>query len=555
MGADKSDGEGCIDTVTYEHYPARRGNNIVKYWGFMFGSKKPAVTDVRQLKWSDRLRSPDKRAIIRIGIVRRLRSNLDISSWLRIENTFREVFKTELAMAVMGLIVACLAVFGFSRLPGIEFSDPLALIVAAMVFAGAGAGASAIGNSIINQMRSTYAHRDDKREGSDTLSLNFSQAEKVTNKAQEILSANLGEKKIKALSSVTSDATAPYRIIKKLLPIGPFFFRRPRRDQEPILDASSPRYRKYRFGVDMTDALCAGILGIANARPRLRYSQDTDKPLAIDRFWRSDAQEMHDTGQLDVFLRFHQSTVDGDFPPTDKALDVCTYKTFAAINNFRQTPLYLLRVSDVIDVLRGRHPRFDKALMEQIYNGLPVTPEKAFELLQHGKFAKLPPRLDRYQFDTMSDPVGRPILAFADDDTKTDIIMSFDPGRVWPRQDAAMEYSHAIVALRRAVHMAATECTIPVVLKRRDVLLVDNLRVLIRRREDDPTSIFDIASVYRDTIAATFSPFAGRWLRQIYGFPLRKPSAAVDQGEEDDAVATGFTVDNVPEDGETQVNP
>jgi hypothetical protein len=533
----------------------------------MFGGRKKPVEDIEYMRTAGRLLGPAKSAVVDAGLIHRWRSSFDIALWLRSANVLKETIGLEIFLSVLALIaggivlvvtqqvfgaqiviswgdpgvlsagVAGIALFAASILGpgrilpllflvtlsvlfpilGVTPSQPVFVVFSVIV--GTAVIARNLFDIILNMVRGNYAHKGDKRENSDTLSLNFKQAEKVAIQAQSILEECFGAKRIEAISSIRTDRAAPYRWIRGLLPVGPLFYRRPRKEQRPPLTVQDPRYRDYRFVIDMSDALCAGLLGLAGVRPRLRYAEDTDRPLAQDRYWRNDVQELHDTGVGDVFLRFHQSTVEADFPPTATSIDVCTFKTYAVMNNFRRTPLFLLKVSDVIGVLKCEHPAFSKAQQAKNYADLIITPEEAMEYLQDGKFAKQTARADRFKVDSTSDPLGKPILAFGDNDD--DPIMSFDAARVWPRTDARRGYFHAVMALRGAIHIVSRKLAIEVSPSRRDVLLVDNMRMLICRREDGPTGVFTPISLCRDILAASAPILAGRWIRQIYGFTLR----------------------------------
>ena len=96
--------------------------------------------------------------------------------------------------------------------------------------------------------------------------------------------------------------------------------------------------------------------------------------------------------------------------------------------------------------------------------------------------------------------------------------MSFDPGRVWPSPEASAQTLHAIIALRRSISLAGKYLAYEVTPKRRDVLIIDNQRVMVARREDSPNSIFSIGAIWADNWAAFFPELKGRWMRQIAGY-------------------------------------
>ena len=540
----------------------------------MVQKRSETVKEIQYLRTAKSLPGPASEAIVSIGLRHRLRTTLDAFLWLRSANTLREIFLTEFLFAtssvivgmsafvlsgseaptelgIVGKVLAILALFiglisiavpglvpfllGLIVLVLISFSADLAssseyfgagywnVTAAYALIFGVAAAFRFLTGLLWGRFRDRTGHKDDKRSGSHTLSLSFKHADKVTDRFKTVLTDCFSASDVEKISSITTDVSAPYRLVRGILPVSLFFLRRPRSYQNQRITRSTRNYRKYRLIVDTTDAICAGLLGVVGARPRLRYGEESDDPLAKDRYWRSDGQEINDTGSSDVFLRFHQSTVEADFPPKNAAGDVCNYKAYAVMNNFRGAPLYLLRVRDVVDVLYCRHKDYSEKQQQKIYDGLNIEDgDEAVSMLQISRYAKITARADRYQHETV-EKLGKSVLAFTDEE-KTDAIMSFDPGRVWPMKEAPIEMFDALIALRRAVHVASRKSTIEITPERRDVLLVDNLRMMICRREDAPNSFFQPFSLVRDTFAGTFEPLAGRWLRQIYGFPEKTPS-------------------------------
>ncbi len=537
-----------------------------------------SVGKIQFVRSAARLPGPPREAVVRVSLRHRLRVMLDSFLWLRSANTIREILFTEIAFAfgafsagvatvaaaggwrgavnspvdmAIALVAGAIGLLSvlFPNFTG--FLIGLILVVVSMAVRDVAAGAALLegdywrlahvyavafgvaalvrftSGQMWGRFRQRTGHKDDKREGSETLALSFKHADKVADRVRTILTDCFDTQLLEKITSIKTDRAAPYRLIRGVLPVNPLFFRRPRHYLSPPLSRGTERYRHYRLIVDTTDAICAGLLGLVGARPRLRYGEDSDKPLANDRYWRSDGQELNDTGSSDVFLRFHQSTVEADFPPKNKAGDVCNFKAYAVMNNFRGTPLYLLRVRDVIDVLYCRHLDYSAQQQQSVYDGLNINSgEQVITFLKISRYAKFTARADRYQHET-TEKLGKSVIAFTDE-AETDAIMSFDPGRVWAMKEAPIEMFDAIMALRRAIHLASRKCAIEVTPERRDVLLVDNLRMLICRREDAPNSFLRPLSLFRDTFAGTFAPLSGRWLRQIYGFPEKVRAASAD---------------------------
>ena len=325
--------------------------------------------------------------------------------------------------------------------------------------------------------------------------------------AAAVISHCAQESVVDKLAEFQSDVETPYRVIKGLAPL-PFFFQRRPLGFETGKVSPADRYF-IEDALFKTDALCGGVLHLLGARPGPRFDESgddggEDDPVAQDHYWRADVQEVPDSIQSDIFLRFHQSTIERAFTNT------CRYKTYAAISNFRKTPVLILRVKDIVNCLRneGGEHREHHAL---IYRGLrEITPDNVLEALTSDAFERHPPRMERIAADDV-DPKQGEVLREGEDDDWT---MMFDPARVWVKEGASShKYMEALLALRNAIHFVSRRRTIAVHLAKRDVLIVDNRRALVGRQEERP------AVSIEDAIASMREPLEGRWLRQIYGFP------------------------------------
>ncbi|MHA7871348.1 MAG: hypothetical protein ACX939_03260 [Hyphococcus sp.] len=334
---------------------------------------------------------------------------------------------------------------------------------------------------------------------------------------------------VEPLQELQHDRDTPFRILKKFAPLRPWKFYRPEKyrrcdpageDDEALINV---------------DALCGGLLHILGARPEPRFTDGgrAGDPVLQNYYWRYDAQQMPDNIHEDIFLRFHQSTVER---PLRSA---CRFKTYAAISNFRKTPILILRVKDVIDCLRNKDDAHSEH-MSEIYHDLSlVRPGNIIETLAAQSYDRHPPRMQRFTADSVSLAPTRGAILFEND--IDDWKMLFDAARVWaPDGSETRRYMEAVVALRRAIDLVSHSRAFNVVLDRRDVLVVNNLRVLIGRWEDRP-SFFP----WRDSVASVFNHLEGRWLRQIYGFPA--PNGA--QNGHHDAVAASETA-NLAVDGQ-----
>ncbi|MEM9496238.1 MAG: hypothetical protein AAGA09_09565 [Pseudomonadota bacterium] len=301
------------------------------------------------------------------------------------------------------------------------------------------------------------------------------------------------------------DLNLNYVILKRYLPVPIFELRRPENCLKKDLSPTEEKKREEKLF--LIDCLSAGVLSILGAKPHTRFGGDEatgDEPVVHDLYWRWDVQEIPDADQSDIFLRFHQSVIDRDYRNT------CRYKTFAALNNYRQTPILLLRVKDVIDCLTNANNDYSEEEHKSVFAQLDQVTSAAYalKLLSDSEYNLYPPRLERIPEGPYSARPG-PILKPGENG---DWIMQFDPARVWVVQEGDEKRVQAIAALRNAIHLASRRKTVKIVLDKRDLLVVDNRRALIARQEDRPSQAF------RHRMAAKFESLEGRWLRKIYGF-------------------------------------
>ncbi len=299
----------------------------------------------------------------------------------------------------------------------------------------------------------------------------------------------------------------PFLVLKKFLPVPIYEFRRPEKYLENGELASRRERRNRKQRLFELDSLAGGVHYLLGAEPKSRFEDsDTGHPEKVvhDLYWRPDVQEMHDADQPDIFLRFHQSAIERKYTNT------CFYKTFSTLNNFRNTPILILAVKDIVECLVDKNGEY-KEDHQEIYSELNnVTPDTVLQLLQDNVFVRFPPRVERVLAQDYAAVTG-PILFKG---KNNDWIMQYDPARVWVTQEEDQAHIEAIVALRLAVHLASRTKTIGVDLKKRDLLVVDNRRALIARQEDRAVPTL------ADTIAGFYPSLAGRWLRKIYGFPM-----------------------------------
>ncbi len=324
--------------------------------------------------------------------------------------------------------------------------------------------------------------------------------------AEKVLRQCASKEIAEKLDNFKSDVQIPYRVLRGYLPVPVFEFRRP---EEFIPDGLAQREKDKRARrLFEIDCLSAGVLPFLGSKPHTRFGTEevkADEAPVYNLYWRADVQEVPDADQSDIFLRFHQSVIDRGLSST------CRYRTFACLNNFRQTPILILSVRDVVDCLTNASGTYSGAEYDALFEGFEgdVTPSNVLDLLQDDKYEFYPPRIERIGDRRFSTRFG-PILKLT---TSGVMAMQFDPARVWVKDEDNIRHIYALAALRHAIHLASRTQTVGVVLKKRDLLVVDNRLALVARMEDRP-----LASI-RESIASRFSPLEGRWLRKIYGFP------------------------------------
>ena len=269
-------------------------------------------------------------------------------------------------------------------------------------------------------------------------------------------------------------------LVVRGLPTASFAFPFPAR-HSALHDGVDPRrFRHF-------DMIVAGLLFHAGAEVRRRY-QNAAAPIVRTLLSAPTEPQVGDRDGSDMNLRFHQSTVEKGLPdPSLPAAgeDTCTIKAYAAVRNRRRIPIYVLPLKDVLAQIAGED--FDwltGQLMRPVYY-------------------KVGPHFDNNDTAVMAE--GQPVLRRGEGD---DWVMSYDPDRVSSEDENA---KRALRKLRGAI-MRARKSAIEVVLDRRDVLIVDNLRAMVARREYYP---FRTSEALR---AAFFKK--PRWMRLYYGFPL-----------------------------------
>ena len=465
---------------------------------------EPAVRTVQP----ESTKSPAPAAIIPVGFGARMRLTQSFAHYLatgrRLNYGFhyRRLFMF-LAIALLG---GGAATFLGARLLGADMASPTPLIIGA----GAVIALFLLFSFFWDVGRRGLASTTELHGGFEQR-LTRAGAEHWAQKASDVINQCAGGQIVEPLSKFRADPAEPYRILTGFAPVPIFALRRPAVAMPGrALSAAKARMRERQFF--LIDALCSGLLVHLKTHPEDRFPEDSGKPeIVSDNYTRPNVQQMPDSEHADIFLRFHQSAI-------ERALtNTCRYKTFATLNNFRGQPLFLIRVRDVVRCLQAEDACGEK-YRDIIFQGLEnVSPETIISLLMENAYLRYPPRMSRIQAEKY-EPQQGPLLFKGEND---DWAMLFDPARVWVQENQrdAQKYIEALIALRNAIHVVSGDNAIEIKLKKRDVLIVDNRRALIARREDRPA----ISLV--DAVATIDQSLEIRWLRKIYGFPMSSDPA------------------------------
>ncbi|MFZ5616874.1 MAG: hypothetical protein ACOZAA_06090 [Pseudomonadota bacterium] len=243
----------------------------------------------------------------------------------------------------------------------------------------------------------------------------------------------------------------------------------------------------------VTDMIAAGLLHLLGSECKSRWPVAGPPVVRTMITAPADAQ-VGDRDGLDMALRFHQSTVERKLVGI-AGPETCNYKVYACLRNRRRVPIFLLRVKDIIAALP------------------PDEREGTLKQLQRTPYEKTGPKYDLV--DTGELQKDQPILKKSPSGDADDWLMSFDPERVKTDDDEA---KRAIRTLRNAI-FAARRTARRIVPEEGDLLIVDNMRVMVSRREYDPESFWEFATamIFRKNT---------RMLRLYYGFPAPEPRSS-----------------------------
>lgn len=343
----------------------------------------------------------------------------------------------------------------------------------------------------------------------DKLEFNAHGAAEISHSASIILKRHLPETVLGAIDALGKSPAEPYLVVRGLVRIPLAFPIKPAVTRPREL--GKRKDEKERRWTRIIDSTAGGLLHLLGAEPGPRFADDEeDERLVVDRFTRTDIQELPDMQQDDVFLRFHQSTIERPF---DR---ICAFKTYTALSNMRGKPIFLLRVKDIVECLENKDGVYSQEEHDEIFfqsPNLQKERKRVVELLMEDKYQRDAPRAIRFLKGDKD--AGRRIVRKVGDD----YIMAFDAARVWVHSSGSSLHKEAILALRGAIHQVSRKKLYEIKLRKRDVLIVDNLRAMVARREDQPfVGWIDILI----TVIHKFPngpDFSGWWLREAYGYP------------------------------------
>lgn len=332
----------------------------------------------------------------------------------------------------------------------------------------------------------------------------------IAAKAGERLEKVLPQRIIDQLGRLRAAQGHPYLLLKAASFSGPLFPASPADYARRLTSGKHAhdhmlgdhRHSQLEANLRACDTFAAGLLHLLGAQPEFRIV-GAREPLVRDMVTDPLMPELNDRSTRDMPLRFHTSTTEKDLPGDGAGRGdgfVSNFKIITTMWNYRRIPVYLLSVDDLLAALpEGRKGQ-------------------VIETLQKPIFDKIGPRADiGVSARTVNDA---PLLHNMGTPANPDWVMSFDPGRVWADDDP--EGREALLILRDTLRwVSRTEAVREIRLRRRDILIVDNMRALVTRRENP--------GGFRDALAATAAgPRRRRWLRLMYGYPTTSTELSPD---------------------------
>lgn len=252
-----------------------------------------------------------------------------------------------------------------------------------------------------------------------------------------------------------------------------------------------------------TEVIVAGLAHLLGAHVRRRFEQP-DQSVGRDLRTAPDEPQIGDRDGSDMPLRFHQSTVEFQLPVETMTQgpghESCRYKIYVGVNNGRSIPIYLIPVREVV---------------AQIHPDDPAKRQGVLDELMKAQFRKQAPTWDvTERAEAVTGEILKEVTAA---DGTPDWFMCFDPERVRVPDGGKVEAHNAVRQLRAAL-IRCRRRAIRVVVDRGDILIVDNQRALVSRREYYPRTLSDIIR-----LVLFRRP---RWLRLYYAFRAPKKAKA-----------------------------
>jgi len=248
-----------------------------------------------------------------------------------------------------------------------------------------------------------------------------------------------------------------------------------------------------------TEMMVAGVAYLLGAHVRRRYEQP-DQPVGRDLRTAPDEPQVGDRDGSDMALRFHQSTVEFQLPVENATQgpghESCRYKIYIGVKNRRRIPVDLIPVREVVANI---HPDDETKRAGVLHE------------LKQAQFRKQAPTWD--VTERAEAVTGEILKEVAGPDGEPDWYMCFDPERVRVPDGGKVEAHNAVRQLRAAL-IRCRKNAVRIIIERGDVLVIDNQRAFVSRREYYPQTFGDILRLvfFRRP----------RWLRLYYAFRAPK---------------------------------
>lgn len=318
---------------------------------------------------------------------------------------------------------------------------------------------------------------------------------------------NSSRKMSKALKRVREGAAlAPYLVIQEVLHRFYSPFRKPENRKRCLRDIPN-------------DVTVAGILYALGTE--LRSKRVGDEAWYRDYISNHMKQKTMFSEGGDFHLRFRQAAPHLNFPDELGATsgELPEMVAISCLKNPSKFPIFVLPIQSVVDSMpnaiasvRGKDPTFGETL------------EDVFATLQQPVFPMFD-NWDRQKLEAGGAAAGggvgimnTPIIKEGPNSTekRTDWLMAWDPNRIRVRREEMdLKQRRALAVMLAAINLAAPRAA-AIYLRSGDVLVVDNQRALVSRREVDFSRK---AALHRVSLLV---PNHEWWLRVYYGFRMEK---------------------------------